>query len=122
MSDTQFQIERLREEAELLGDCETSRLVDDAADEIERLGRENAELDAMLTGIFARRVQESSAARMTEQRAREILAHMIQSNGNLYDEECLPVWRPGEPGALLMGRYTADELEAIAFWTRQHGN
>lgn len=64
----------------------------------------------------------SSAARMTEQRAREILAHMIQSNGNLYDEECLPVWRPGEPGALLMGRYTADELEAIAFWTRQHGN
>lgn len=57
---------------------------------------------------------------MTEQRAREILAHMIQPNGNLYDEECLPVWKAGEPGALLMGRYTAGEIEAIAFWMRKH--
>ena len=58
---------------------------------------------------------------MTEERAREILAHMIQPNGNLYDEECLPVWNVGDSDALLMGRYIADELEAIAFWMRVHG-
>ena len=57
---------------------------------------------------------------MTEARAREILAHMIQPNGSLYDEECLPVWKPGESDALLMGRYTADECIAIGFWVRKH--
>lgn len=58
---------------------------------------------------------------MTEERAREILAHMIQPDGSLYDEECLPIWRLGDTGALLMGRYTWDECIAIGLWIKTRG-
>ena len=61
---------------------------------------------------------------MTEQRAREILGDAIYTNGNLlrYDDNgdrALHHCR-GSRYVGLYDLFTADELEAIAFWMRKY--
>lgn len=63
---------------------------------------------------------------MTEERAREILgANIITPGGGIYRRAYEPFdraleYRPGDSGIMLRGEFTADELEAIAFWMRKH--
>jgi hypothetical protein len=57
---------------------------------------------------------------MTEQRAREILGEAIQPNGRLYNLSWYLDWseRTEPDKATLDGEFTADQLEAIAWWMR----
>lgn len=65
---------------------------------------------------------------MDEQRAREILGDRIESDGRLVaglspknsGSEYMG-WTPDDEIAALDGRFTADELEAIAWWMRNAG-
>ncbi len=56
---------------------------------------------------------------MDEQRAREILAGSIDGKG-LYSQ-CLD-WEYGDEKVEIDGEWTADELEAIAWWMRHKGS
>jgi hypothetical protein len=51
---------------------------------------------------------------MNEERAREILGDRIQSDGSLFDALCYLNTRGSF--ATLDGEFTAEELEAIAWW------
>lgn len=56
---------------------------------------------------------------MDESRAREILGEAVQEDGSLHRFlHQLIVWVPGL-AVRLSGEFTADELEAIAFWMRK---
>lgn len=55
---------------------------------------------------------------MTEQRAREILGVSITANGSIYASVNYVYWLPGDDKATLDDRFSADELEAIAWWMR----
>lgn len=55
---------------------------------------------------------------MTEQRARLILGRMIVADDTLNGIGEQLVWFPHGDGAMLDGDFTADELEAIAWWMR----
>lgn len=57
---------------------------------------------------------------MTEQRAREILGDAIQPDGMLCHNEQYSLWPDGGDltAVKLDGRFSADELEAIAWWMR----
>lgn len=55
---------------------------------------------------------------MNEQRAREILGNTIQSDGSLREGQQYTYWKPGESNVTLDSDFTADELEAIAWWMR----
>lgn len=56
---------------------------------------------------------------MTEQRARQILGEAVKPNDELYGSEEYLAW-PSKyaEAATLDGHFTADELEAIAWWMR----
>jgi hypothetical protein len=57
---------------------------------------------------------------MNEQQAREILkAHILKNNGLHGDVEYFD-WAAGDRTAVLDGHFSADELEAIAWWMRAH--
>lgn len=60
---------------------------------------------------------------MTEPRAREILGSTIQSDGTLFNQGQYIAWpdAAGPEHVCLDDRFTADELEAIAFWMRGCG-
>lgn len=59
---------------------------------------------------------------MTEERAREILGNKINKDDRLYLCEGVFVsWFVGDLLAEVDGEYTADELEAIAWWMRNKG-
>lgn len=55
---------------------------------------------------------------MTEQRAREILKVHVQHDDSLEGDVEYVGWTPGDKEAVLDGRFTADYLEAIAWWMR----
>ena len=55
---------------------------------------------------------------MNEQRAREILGDAIEEESGLLCQPKKLVWIGGD-AAILTGGFTADELEAIAFWMRR---
>jgi hypothetical protein len=54
---------------------------------------------------------------MDENEARKILDKAVEDRG-LYDAAWYLNWNMGRPDATLDGRFTADELEAIAWWMR----
>lgn len=59
---------------------------------------------------------------MTEQRARELLGLAAGRDGMLTDfAGRWLTWHPGEREVHLKGAFTADELEAIAWWMRNRG-
>jgi hypothetical protein len=53
---------------------------------------------------------------MNEQRARDLLGSRIQAGNSLADDLEYLAWEPDGEQATLDGRFTADELEAIAWW------
>jgi hypothetical protein len=55
---------------------------------------------------------------MNEEKAREILGPDIGADGSLFGGENYLHWSPGEQSATLDGSFTADDLEAIAWWMR----
>jgi hypothetical protein len=55
---------------------------------------------------------------MDEHKARELLGKGIQEDGSLYNLSKYMCWNKGEEVAVLDGEFTADELEAIAYWMR----
>lgn len=61
---------------------------------------------------------------MNEDRARLILnawRGMIQEDGSLYSSGAYLAWNLDDKEAVLDGRFTPEELEAIAFWMRLKG-
>jgi len=60
------------------------------------------------------------------ERAKKILGDSAEPDGTLYDNvrefRGYVDWKPQYPfGATLDGDFTADELAAIAWWMRRHG-
>ena len=55
---------------------------------------------------------------MNEARARVILGKRIRLDGGLSDDEEFLEFGPGDDVAVLDGLFSADELEAIAWWMR----
>ncbi len=57
---------------------------------------------------------------MNETRAREILGDTVQPDYSLYCLGHYTHWTPGDKDATLDCQFTADELEAIAWWMRNN--
>lgn len=55
---------------------------------------------------------------MTREQAIAILGTDVQANGCLYCLGRYLAWAPGDAEATLDAQFTADELEAIAWWMR----
>lgn len=55
---------------------------------------------------------------MDEKKAREILGDTIQKDGRLYCLGHYTAWGLGDEDVTLDCSFTADELEAIAWWMR----
>lgn len=55
---------------------------------------------------------------MNEEKAKEILRRSIQFNNCLDSSDFWNIWEPGQHEVCLDGRFTAMELEAIAWWMR----
>jgi len=53
---------------------------------------------------------------MTEKQAREILGDMIRGDGGLISDFDFVHWDTDQSTAELDGPFTADELQAIAWW------
>ena len=58
---------------------------------------------------------------MNEELAREILKDYICEYGGLYCLGAYLSWTKGCESATLDGRFTPDELEAIAWWMKNKG-
>jgi hypothetical protein len=57
---------------------------------------------------------------VNEQRAREVLGAEIEHDGGLHNLGRYLSWAPGDQEAVLDGRFSAEHLEAIAWWMK-HG-
>jgi len=57
---------------------------------------------------------------MDSAQATQILQSSIASDGGLYNVGWYLAWSQGDATATLDGTFTADDLEAIAWWMRQH--
>lgn len=57
---------------------------------------------------------------MDEAQARELLEGAISTDGGLHSLGWYLAWNPGRENATLDGEFTADDLEAIAWWMRNH--
>lgn len=58
---------------------------------------------------------------MDEKTAKEIIGNeTISIDGGLYNLGGYLGWTPGDDEAVLDGHFTADQLEAIAWWMRNH--
>lgn len=57
---------------------------------------------------------------MTEATATTILSDSITPDGLLHNIGWYLSWKPGAAAAILDGQFTADDLEAIAWWMRHH--
>ena len=55
---------------------------------------------------------------MDEKKAKELLAPAIQTDGWLFNLGWYLNWKLGDKDATLDGSFTADDLEAIAWWMR----
>lgn len=55
---------------------------------------------------------------MDEGKARQILSGDIQPDGNLFNLGWYLDWEVGDANATLDGKFSADDLEAIAWWMR----
>lgn len=55
---------------------------------------------------------------MREETAKEILAGCIEADDTLYNLGKYLRWEPCERAVTLDGQFTADQLEAIAWWMR----
>ena len=55
---------------------------------------------------------------MNEKRVREILKDAIESNGELVDFNNSLHWKPGNNHVILDSYFTAEKLEAIAWWMK----
>jgi hypothetical protein len=55
---------------------------------------------------------------MNDPEARELLGDAIKSDNGLHSLGWYLAWTPGDKAAVLDGQFTADELEAIAWWMR----
>lgn len=53
---------------------------------------------------------------MNEQKAKEILGARVQTDGSLSDMTNYVSWSPGDTSIVLDANFTAEELEAIAWW------
>lgn len=58
---------------------------------------------------------------MNEAKAREILGDTIRPDGSLYHGLQYVYWVPEEKDVTLDSDFSADELEAIAWWMRNMG-
>ena len=58
---------------------------------------------------------------MDEQKVREILGSDILENNGLYSCGQYLSWTPGGKCTCLDGDFTAEELEAIAWWMKHYG-
>lgn len=55
--------------------------------------------------------------------ANEILKNfVVEDRGLYYQESCYVDWDPSEATITLDGQYSPDELEAMAWWMREHQN
>ena len=57
---------------------------------------------------------------MDSAQATQILQSSVASDGGLYNVGWYLAWSPGNATATLDGTFTADDLEAIAWWVRQY--
>lgn len=58
---------------------------------------------------------------MKEAQARAILGNAIRGDQHLRCADGLVIkWRPGTSTVILEGRFRPEELEALAWWMRQH--
>ena len=55
---------------------------------------------------------------MDEKKAREILKDIIRTDGGLADLSWYLDWQVGDEEATLDGPFSAEDLEAIAWWMR----
>lgn len=55
---------------------------------------------------------------MTEEDAMRILGESVHADNSLYSLGWYLCWIPKEASATLDGEFSADELEAIAWWMR----
>ncbi len=55
---------------------------------------------------------------MLEEKARQELGDVIQEDNSLHSLSWYLAWDTDEHNACLDGRFSADELEAIAWWMR----
>ena len=55
---------------------------------------------------------------MNREEAEAILANYIQPNGRLYNVGGYVSWNPGNSKITLDGEFTAEELEAMAWWMK----
>lgn len=64
--------------------------------------------------------REQGRAKMNEEKARKILAEWVQPDGTLFCLGHYTAWPAagGKEHAVLDAEFTADELEAIAWWMR----
>lgn len=69
--------------------------------------------------VRALKSARSATAPMTLDRALEILKGEIQEDGGLFNGGHYIAWTPGDKDACLDCRFTAEELEAIAFWMKR---
>ncbi len=58
---------------------------------------------------------------MRKKKQLEVLGRAAREDGSLGSYGWHLSWRPGDETAELDGDFTADELEAIAKWMREHG-
>jgi hypothetical protein len=64
---------------------------------------------------------EEKEGEMNEEKARKILNDAIEENGDLGNGFQYVEWSVGDKDVILDGWFTADELEAIAWWMRNMG-
>lgn len=57
---------------------------------------------------------------MNEREARKILKHIALDDRSLYTLGTYIEWKPDEAKVVLDGSYTAEKLEAIAWWMRKY--
>lgn len=72
----------------------------------ERLKRVEQERDELL------------ASALNQERAREILRASIKESGALYNPGEFLAWDPGDKNAVLDGQFSAEYLEAVAWWMK----
>lgn len=58
---------------------------------------------------------------MDEETAKKLLGSAVKSGGGLHSVGWYLAWTPGDEDARLDGTFSADALEAIAWWMRNKG-
>lgn len=90
-----------------------------ARDMLDRMGVEGAQ--SFSSGDLVELANLIASRHMDEQRARDILGDAVYETGHLYNGSAFNInWSPTDQPEYvsLEGSYTAEQLEAIAWWMR----